>query len=204
MNIKQIIRSKYLLWVLLAIPGLFLLSEAIGEYPYARQVFKGFMHESGEMAVRLMIIALVVSPLKLIFPQNNFIQWLARNRRAFGVAAFSFAALHLAVYLVFKNFPAILYDLNEVRIWFGWLAFLIFLPLAATSSNWAVQKLGGVNWRRLHKFIYLAAIAAAVHWMLEKGGLVPAVIHFTPLVLLEAYRLYHYALQMKKLKQLPP
>ena len=199
MNIKEVILSKYFLWILITIPGLFLLMDALGEYPYARQVFKELMHESGEMAARMMIIALMISPFRLIFPDNKFIHWLARNRRAFGVAAFCFAALHISVYLLFKSFPAILNDFNQIRIWLGWLAFLIFLPLAATSSNWAVQKLGGVRWKKLHKLVYVAAVSVAGHWLLASGGLGPTIVHFTPLVLLEAYRFYYHIIQRRKL-----
>lgn len=190
MSIKPILSSRYFLWLLLAVLGALLLVDMIGEYPFGRRAFKELMHDSGEMAARLMIIALLVSPLKLVFPNSRFIQWLARQRRAFGVAAFSFAALHLLVYVLFKSFPAMLNDLNETRIWAGWLAFIIFIPLAATSSNWAVRKIGGRVWQKLHRLVYVAAVAVAIHWLLANGGLGPTIVHFTPLALLEAYRLY--------------
>ena len=200
MEIKPFFSSKYFLWIVLAVPGFFILTDLITEYPFGRRDFKGLMHESGEMAARLLIAALLISPLKLIFPNNRFVQWLARQRRAFGVAAFSFASLHLLIYVLFKSFPAMLNDFNEARIWAGWLAFIIFVPLAATSSNWAVQKLGGKAWQKLHRLVYIAAVAVAIHWLLENNGLQPALVHFTPLVVLEAYRLYRILIRRKALK----
>jgi len=188
--IKTIFSSKYFLWVIFTILGFSYLIELITGYPFGRSMYKEMMHGTGEMAARLVVIALMISPLKLILPNSRFIQWLARQRRTFGVAAFSFASLHLLSYLLFKSFPSILNDFNEVRIWAGWLAFIIFIPLAVTSNNFSVSKLGGRAWQKLHRLVYIAAIAVAIHWLLENDGLGPTIVHFTPLALLEAYRIY--------------
>lgn len=199
MNIKTIFSSKYLLWILFTILGFSYLIELITSYPLGRGMYKEMMHGTGEMAARLVIIALMISPLKLLFPNSRFIQWLARQRRTFGVAAFSFASLHLLAYLLFKSFPAIINDFNEVRIWAGWLAFIIFIPLAVTSNNFSVSKLGGRVWQKLHRLVYIAAIAVVIHWLLENDGLGPTIVHFTPLALLEVYRIYVLFIRKKKL-----
>lgn len=76
-------------------------------------------------------------------------------------------------------------------IWTGWLAFLIFLPLAATSMDYAVRKLGP-RWKALHRLTYGAAVLTLLHWASLEGweGPTPALINFAPLAVLVVYRLW--------------
>jgi sulfoxide reductase heme-binding subunit YedZ len=109
-----------------------------------------------------------------------------------GLFAFFYATLHLLTYVaLYAGF-----DLNTMAadiakrryITVGVAAWLLLLPLAATSTNWAIRKLGGKRWNRLHKLVYLAAVCGVVHywWQVKPGVLTPATITVILAVLLLA------------------
>jgi sulfoxide reductase heme-binding subunit YedZ len=189
-SLKQILNSAYGFWALLAIPGVIITANWFTG-PMTAAAYGDAMHGSGEFAVRLMIFALLITPLRLLFPKPRWLDWLARRRRHLGVAAFSYAALHLLVYLMhLGSFSRVLADLPNLPIWTGWAAFIIFAPLAATSNDWAVRKLKQA-WKVLHRWVYVAAIFTFAHWASLEYGLLPALIHFLPLMVLEIYRLWY-------------
>ncbi|MBT6244263.1 MAG: hypothetical protein HOI43_02525, partial [Gammaproteobacteria bacterium] len=112
-------------------------------------------------------------------------------------ASFVYAVPHLVAYLAkvgfMKGFGE---DLLEPGMWTGWLALLLFVPLAITSNTIAVRRLGK-NWRTLHKLVYVAAIFTFLHWLLVAYDPLPALIHAGILVLLMAYRLYKLVLSRR-------
>lgn len=141
-----------------------------------------------------MIIAMLASPLMLIFKGWRRPLWLKKNRRYFGVAAFGYAALHTAFYLVdSQTLDRVLGELPRLYIWTGWLAFLIFIPLAVTSMDYFVRLLGP-RWKTLQRWTYAAAVLTLLHWaaLHEWGGIGPALVHFGPLGVLEVYRLWYW------------
>ncbi|MBX2805216.1 MAG: ferric reductase-like transmembrane domain-containing protein [Hyphomicrobiales bacterium] len=187
--------SPYRLWLLLAVPAFGMTMQLTSSADPA--VIHELLHPTGEFSARFMIIAMLASPLALIFKGWRGPRWLVRNRRYFGVAAFFYALLHTVLYLVDKDtLTAIIADLPKLYIWTGWLAFLIFIPLAATSSNYAVRALGR-SWKPLQRFTYAAAVLTLIHWaaLHDWGGVVPALVHFVPLGLLEAYRVWYWTLR---------
>jgi len=119
----------------------------------------------GEWALIMLIIGLCVTPL-LRFGKINLVKY----RRPFGVAAFTFVFLHFAVYIVLDR------QLNGWEIWndilkrpyitIGTAAFLMLLPLAITSNNKSVKRLGATAWKKLHWLTYPAAFFGAVHYLL--------------------------------------
>lgn len=119
----------------------------------------------GLWALRFLIIGLAISPLRRLGGPS-----LIRYRRAIGLLAFYYAALHLAVYLLIDqqlDWPAIVADIvKRPYITIGMLAFAILLPLAITSNNAAIRRLGAEKWNRLHRLVYVAAIAAILHFLL--------------------------------------
>jgi sulfoxide reductase heme-binding subunit YedZ len=119
----------------------------------------------GLWALRFLIIGLSITPLRRIGGPN-----LIRYRRAFGLLAFYYAALHVAVYAGLDqglDLAAIWKDIiKRPYITIGMLAFLILIPLAATSNATMIKKLGGAAWQRLHRWVYLAAAAAALHFIM--------------------------------------
>ncbi len=113
----------------------------------------------GLWALRFLIATLAITPLRQIFNVN-----LLRYRRAIGLLAFYYAALHLTTYLVLDqglDFAAIFADIvKRPYITIGMATFVILIPLAVTSNNASIRRLGGQAWARLHKLVYLAAIGA--------------------------------------------
>ncbi|PVE25315.1 protein-methionine-sulfoxide reductase heme-binding subunit MsrQ [Microvirga sp. KLBC 81] len=119
----------------------------------------------GLWAFRFLIATLVVTPLRQLFSIN-----LLRYRRALGLLAFYYALLHLVTYLVLDqglDFAAIWADIvKRPYITIGMATFVILVPLALTSNNAAIRRMGGQAWARLHRLVYPAAIGAALHFIL--------------------------------------
>lgn len=183
--LKSIWNSPYTFWILIALPSIGMIAGALGSNNYEEM-----LHPTGEFAARFMIIAMILSPLKMLFPKSGVIQWLMRRRRYLGVAAFGYAALHTLYYVLdLGSMSTILAEFTEFGIWTGWLAFLIFVPLALTSNNWSVRTMGA-GWKTLQRFTYVAAVATLVHWIFLEYEIGPALVHFLPLAALEAYRIW--------------
>ena len=184
-TLKKIWDNPCTLWFILAIPSLMMLRGALNGGDLER-----LLHPSGEFSARLMIIAMMLTPLVMLFPKATALKWLIRRRRYLGVAAFGYALLHTIFYLVdLDSLPAILADVLKLSIWTGWLAFLIFIPMAITSFDGAMQSMGR-NWKRLQRLVYIAAVATLLHWIFVHNNLGPALVHFLPLALLEIYRIW--------------
>lgn len=186
------ILSPCWLWALLALPGV---GMAIQLFTSSDpKVFHHLLHPTGEFAARFMIIAMVASPLVLLLKGWRGPQWLRKNRRYFGVAAFAYALAHTIFYLIDEGtLDAILRDAPKLYIWTGWIAFIIFFPLAVTSSDYFVRVMGP-NWKRLQRWTYAAAVLTLLHWaaLHDWGGIGPALVHFVPLALLESYRAWYW------------
>jgi sulfoxide reductase heme-binding subunit YedZ len=148
---------------------------------------KALEHELGETALKLVIGGLAITPLRRYVGLN-----LIRFRRAIGLMAFFYVCLHLMVWLVLdvQNPARIWADiLKRPYITVGMLAFALLIPLAVTSNNWSVRKLGP-RWRHLHRVVYLAAILGAVHFvMLSKGFQIEPLAYLMVIVMLLALRL---------------
>ena len=173
-----------MLYALLAIPAAFMIFQLASANAAADEL----LHGSGEFSARLMIIAMACTPLRSIWPQAGWTGWLLRNRRAFGVMAFVYAALHTVFYVIdMETLAYILAEFTALGIWTGWLALAVFIPLAATSTDWSVRRLGS-KWRWLHRLIYIAAVATLVHWIYVHNNAAAAWIHFLPLIVLEVIR----------------
>jgi methionine sulfoxide reductase heme-binding subunit len=143
----------------------------LGPDPTARITFA-----TGATTLNLLAITLAITPVRRLIPALG---WLVRFRRLLGLFAFFYATLHLLTYIaLYANFDihAMLADVTKRRfITAGMLAYLLLLPLALTSTNWAIRQLGGKRWNRLHKLIYLAAVCGVIHywWQVKPGVLAP-------------------------------
>src|SRR2546429_5106254 len=152
---------------------------------------------TGMLTLVFLTISLLVTPLRKVTGAN----WLVKLRRMLGLFAFFYGCLHLMTYVSFdrffnlKSIPADV--LKRPFIAIGMTAFVLMTPLAITSTNKMVKRLGGKRWNRLHKIVYLAGVAGVVHyWMLVKSDTrLPLTFAFLLAVLL-GYRLL--------LKYLPP
>jgi sulfoxide reductase heme-binding subunit YedZ len=119
----------------------------------------------GLWALRFLIVALAITPLRRLGGPS-----LVRWRRAIGLLGFYYAALHLTVYLVLDqglNLAAIWADIvKRPYITIGMLAFTMLVPLAITSNAPMIRRLGAGAWQRLHRLVYVATAAAAIHFLL--------------------------------------
>lgn len=184
-TLRTIIDSKPLLWALLAIPALLMIRRAFDADVY----FEDLLHPSGEWSARLIIVALMLTPLSMLLPRARWVRWLLRRRRAFGVAAFGYALLHLLFYLLeMGTLESILAEIGALGIWTGWAALLLMVPLALTSNDAAMRALKG-GWKRLQRLAYPAALLTLVHWMFVHDNVVPALLNFAPLAALELWRI---------------
>jgi sulfoxide reductase heme-binding subunit YedZ len=144
----------------------------------------------GETGLQLIVAGLLVTPLRRLIGIN-----LIRYRRAIGVMAFAYVALHLTVWvsldLAFRWAEIGADLLKRPYIIVGMIGFLAMLPLAVTSNNLSVRKLGPVAWNRLHRLTYVAAVAGAVHYlMLVKAWPLEPILYAVAVAVLLALRLW--------------
>ena len=187
--------SPYLTWAVLASLGVMMTFTALtSDDP---QVFHQLVHPSGETSARLLIVLMMATPLAMLLKGWRGPQWLKRNRRYLGVASFGYALLHTIFYLLDKaSLTTVVDELPRLYIWTGWIAFIIFVPLALTSMDYFVRKMG-TWWKWLQRWTYAAAVLTLVHWaaLNDWNGAGPALIHFGPLIALEAYRVWYWYLR---------
>ena len=143
----------------------------------------------GLWALRFLILTLAVTPLRELTGIN-----LLRYRRALGLLCFFYATMHLTTYMVLDqglNLQAIWADIvKRPYITIGMLSFAVLVPLAATSHNAVIRRMGGAAWARLHRWVYLAAGAAAIHYVLVvKSWPLEPLVYAAIVALLLGYRL---------------
>lgn len=187
----RLLNSKPFFWGLLALPAIPMALALVAGSPSedGRPVTEALLHPTGEFAARFMIIAMVITPLRMMLPSARWPMWLMRRRRYIGVAAFFYALAHTILYIAdMGTLRAILAEFLALGIWTGWAAFAIFIPLAVTSND-AAQRLLASSWKTLQRWIYPAAVLTLIHWIFVHNNLGPALVHFVPLALLEAYRI---------------
>ena len=145
----------------------------------------------GQWTFRLLLASLAMTPLRVLFG----ISWPISLRRLLGLFAFSYACLHFSVWIVvdhFFNWNQMIADILKRRyITVGMLALTLLVPLAVTSTNAMVKRLGGANWRRLHRLVYATGVLAALHFLwLAKKGRIDQYVYAAILVLLLAIRVW--------------
>lgn len=187
-TVNQILRrvpvwAVYLLGVLPA-PWLFYLGLTGG---LGIEPIEALEHRYGELALQLLIFGLAITPLRRIVGLN-----LMKFRRAIGVLTFTYVSLHLLVWLLLDvQVPSQIWAdiLKRPYITVGMAGFILLLPLALTSNNWSVRRLGP-RWRKLHRLVYPAAILGAVHYViLAKGFQIEPLAYLLAILVLLALRL---------------
>ena len=125
---------------------------------------------TGMLTLVFLVLSLAVTPLRKVTGVNQIVKF----RRMLGLFAFFYGSLHLMTYAAFdrffnlKSIPADI--LKRPFIAIGMTALVLMIPLAITSTNKMVKRIGGKNWARLHRIVYLAGVAAVLHyWMLVKS-----------------------------------
>jgi len=144
-------------------------------------------HKFGEVALYLLIAGLMVSPLRRVLGIN-----LLKFRRAIGLACFFFVVCHLMVWAVLdvQRLDRVWADIvKRPYITVGMAAFLLLVPLAMTSNDLSVRKMGAAAWTRLHKLIYPIAVLGAAHYvMLVKGWQIRPLVFLGIILALIAWR----------------
>jgi sulfoxide reductase heme-binding subunit YedZ len=143
---------------------------------------EALLHRSGEIAIWILGAVLSLTPLRVLFPGSQIVAALNRHRRAIGVSACVYGLLHLTAHVLYEGgWDGLLRSLSKPFIWYGLAGLSILVVLAATSNQFSIRKLGGRNWKRLHRLAYLAAallvyhqaIAGKGHWHVARWLLFP-------------------------------
>lgn len=153
------------------------------------------LNPTGALSAILFILALLATPLRRIRPRGAVALWLVRNRRYLGVASFGYALLHTLVYLLDRGTLAqVIAEAPRLDIWTGWLSLLIMAPLAATSSDGWVRRLGP-RWKRLQRWAYAAALLGLLHALSLNAWDDPwePLVVSAPLIALQVWRVRRYA-----------
>ena len=198
MNKQQIVYVKALVWLLALLP-------------LARLVWLGFNdnlganpvefveHSTGTWALVFLLITLSMTPIRLLTGQV----WQIQLRRVLGLFMFFYACLHITTY-VWLDFAFIWEDIikdivKHPRILVGFAAFILTIPLAATSNSYMIKRLK-TNWKKLHKSVYLIAILVVLHYLLlVKKDVTEPLYYAAVLIFLLGIRLYFkYKLKIPK------
>jgi sulfoxide reductase heme-binding subunit YedZ len=161
--------TKFLLFVNCLVPLALLGWDAYHHHLGANPI-EFVTRSTGVLTLVFLFLTLTITPLRKLTKAN----WLIKFRKMLGLYAFFYGALHLLTYVWFDKFfslPEIVKDTWQRRfILVGMASFLLMVPLAVTSTNAAIKRLGGKRWARLHKLVYATAVGGVVHyWMIVKA-----------------------------------
>ena len=160
--------------------------DALGANPIEK-----ITHRTGDWSLRFLLITLSVTPLRKIFGWKQLI----RLRRMFGLFAFFYVCVHFSVWIVFDHF----FDLDEISkdivkrpyVTVGFTAFILLIPLAITSTNKMMKRLGA-RWKQLHQLVYVIAVLGILHYLwLVKADVLQPVIHAIILLTLLSVRVWY-------------
>jgi sulfoxide reductase heme-binding subunit YedZ len=162
---------------------------------------------TGMLTLVFLILSLSVTPLRLVSGRN----WLSHFRRMLGLYAFFYGLLHLSTYFIFDRSMSLSGAISDTLarpfIFLGMTALLLMVPLAATSTNAMIKRLGAARWKRLHRLVYISAIAGVLHYyLLVKADTRQPLAFAAVVALLLGYRLinkYLPGLRRGRAKPLP-
>ena len=178
--------TKPLIFILSLLPLLLLSFQYYANMLGANPI-EEITHQTGDWTLRFLLITLTATPLRRITGWS----WMIRIRRMLGLFAFFYASLHLITYFwldQFFDWPEIWLDiLDRPFVTVGMLGFILLLPLAVTSTN-AMMKRLGKNWKKLHRLAYVIPALGVIHfwWLVKADVLEPLIYGFLLLVLLAA------------------
>lgn len=177
--------------------GWYALHDGLGANP-----IEFITHFTGDWTIRFLVITLAVTPLRKLLHAPDLI----RFRRMFGLYAFFYGCLHFLTYIWLDKF----FDLADVWkdvvkrpfITIGFLAFVLMIPLALTSTAAAIRRLGGARWQMLHRLVYASAIAGVIHyyWLVKSDVRLPLLYGFLVGILL----LYRVVAKLRAPDKLKP
>lgn len=186
---------KPIAFLLCALPFIALVGQAVSG-SFSANPIEDITHQTGEWALRLLLLTLAVTPVRRFFGWT----WAAPLRRMLGLFAFFYASLHFFTWLLLDHgllpgqdaeWGLIIEDIvDRPFITVGFAALVLLVPLAITSTNDMVKRVGAKNWKRLHKLVYPIGILAVLHFVwLVKADLLEPLIYAALLALLLLARL---------------
>ncbi|KKN53646.1 hypothetical protein LCGC14_0600330 [marine sediment metagenome] len=186
-------KIKKLLFVVCLIPAIWLTFALFTDQLGANPV-EAVTRQTGLWALRFLWLTLLITPLRWMTGWNDLIKF----RRLLGLYVFFYAVLHMLLYLGLDQSFAVGEIINDIIkrpfITIGFFSFIALIPLAITSNNAMVKRLGGRRWKKLHRLTYVIAIASSIHfYMLVKLDKTEPLIYIALLVILLAPRVYGYA-----------
>jgi sulfoxide reductase heme-binding subunit YedZ len=185
--VRRLPIDRWLLWLSLTLPLLVM----TWRYVSATVYYGEYLHWTGEQSARLLLLTLAVSPFLRLLPRVRAVRWLMRRRRDLGLITFAYALAHTVAYLFRKaDLATVAAEGLETGLLTGWIAFLVFVALAATSNDASVRALGR-TWRRLHAAVYAAAVLTFLHWVLTAFDPTAGYVHFAVLAVLLLMRLFY-------------
>jgi methionine sulfoxide reductase heme-binding subunit len=202
-NPKQLSALKVGVFIAALLPfarlALFTLTDQLGANP-----IEFITRNTGDWTLYFLCITLAITPLRRFSKWN----WLVKLRRMLGLFAFFYATLHFTTFLWFDHF----FDLDEMLkdvvkrpfITVGFIAFLLLIPLAVTSTNGMVRRLGGKRWQWLHRLLYLIAPLGILHFWWMKAGkhdFAQPILFGSIVVLLLGMRVYWNVARLRIQKQ---
>jgi sulfoxide reductase heme-binding subunit YedZ len=195
LSTKIVKRSKPVILLLLLLPSM-LWSTMLVQGNLGINPIEKLMDELGQMALRLIIVTLIISSLS----QYKFLRSLQNIRRMIGLTAFYYVVCHFLTYIAldhFFNWKFIIKDIvKRPFITFGFINFILFLPLVLTSTNAMVKKITFKIWKKIHYLIYIIAPLAALHfYLLTKADKIEPLIYLGIILLLLLWRFYYKILR---------
>ena len=156
-------------------------------------------HATGDWTLRFLLITLAITPLRKLLG----VPWLIKFRRMLGLFAFFYACLHFTTYIwldKFFNLHEMLADVAKRKfITVGFTAFVLLIPLAATSTAGWIRRLGGKRWQALHRLVYFSAIAGVIHYVwLVKADIREPLEYGAILAVLLGYRVVMWIRSIRK------
>jgi len=197
--------AKPVVFALALVPAAYMIWEALNGRLGADPL-KEITHQTGDWTLRFIVITIAVTPVRRVSGWNTLI----RFRRMAGLFAFFYGSLHFLIYVIADRFAGLefrdgIWALSTVRelaasIWddiykrpyitVGFTGFVAMIPLALTSTAGSIRRLGGRNWNRLHRLVYVTAVAGVVHyWWLVKADIRHPAIYAALVTLLLGFRL---------------
>ncbi len=183
-------RSKPVLFILILFPSLLWAYQFVTGNLGVNPIEK-LMDELGLMALRLIIITLMITTLSNIKPIKSIVVL----RRMIGLFAFYYVCLHFSTYIVLDHFLDMQFIIQDIIkrpfITFGFISFLFLIPLASTSTNNMIKRLGFKLWKKIHYLIYPVAILASMHfYVLVRADKTEPVIYMGIIILLLLHRIF--------------
>jgi sulfoxide reductase heme-binding subunit YedZ len=190
--------AKFVLFVNSLIPLALLVLNAEQGHLGANPVVAA-LHTAGVVALVFLLLCLSITPLRKITGWN----WLSHFRRQLGLWAFFYACVHLFIYVYYQqglSLSGILHDtIGKKFIFLGMAAWLMMVPLTATSTTAAIKRLGAARWKQLHWLIYPTAICGVIHYYMSQKADVHIPKDFMAvLIVLLGYRIYKAALPPRR------